>query len=143
ASTRRERRARRRPQGALDDAARRLHRPGFTRGDVRPSRARCQRHRHHGLRGARAESAWRGGEDGARISQRVRLFGSTRDLFPLLAGFREADGDGLFAAFHLSAASTAPELSAFALAHRPLHILRRTARISTRHYSTPYQSELI
>src|SRR5262249_12051650 len=84
-----------------------------------------------------------GGEDGARISQRVRLFGSARDLFPLPAGFREADGDGLFAAFHLSAASTALEGSAFALAHRPLHILRRTARISTCHNSTPYQSELL
>ena len=76
----------------------------------------------------------------AALGQNLR---GEADLFPLRAGFREADGDSLLAALHLFAASAALELSAFALAHRALHILRSTARISTCHNSTPYRPELV
>ena len=43
----------RRPEGAHDGAAGRLHRPGFAERDVRPGRPRRQGHRRQGVRGAR------------------------------------------------------------------------------------------
>src|SRR5262249_8033381 len=58
---------------------------------------------------------------------RVPLFGFARVFFSCPARLREADGDGLLAAFDLSSASAALEGSAFALAHCALDILGSTA----------------
>src|SRR6185503_2228268 len=51
----------------------------------------------------------------------------SRDLRALLARFREPDGDGLLAALHLAALSTAAALqrSAFSSAHRALDTFAR------------------
>ena len=58
----RARRARPRPEGPLDGAARHLHRPGLAERHVRQGRPRRQRHRRQGLRGARPEHPRRDGE---------------------------------------------------------------------------------
>ena len=60
----RARRARPRPQGPLDGAARHLHRSGLAERDVCQGRTRRQRHRRQGVRGAGPEPARRRGEAG-------------------------------------------------------------------------------
>ncbi len=50
-------------------AARHLHRPGLAERDVRQGRARRQRHRRQGVRGARPEHARRGREARRRLSR--------------------------------------------------------------------------
>ena len=68
ADARRERRARPRSQAARDDAARHLHRSGFTGDDVCPGRPRQQGDRRQGVRGARTECARRGGQARAALA---------------------------------------------------------------------------
>ena len=62
AGARRARRARSRPQGPFDGAARHFHRPGFAERDVRQGRPRRQGHRCQGVRSARPEHPRRDGE---------------------------------------------------------------------------------
>ena len=63
----RARRARPRPESALDGAAGQLHRSGFAERDVCQGRSRRQRHRHQGVRGARPEHARRSGQARLRV----------------------------------------------------------------------------
>src|ERR1700674_5423436 len=58
-----------------------------------------------------------------------------RDLLPLLAGFRKADGDGLLAAFHRAAPAALPALERSTLApvHGALDVLGSRPRISSCH----------
>ena len=67
----RARRARPRPEGAHDGAARRLHRSGFAGGDVCQGRPRRQRHRRQSVRGARQGRG--GGDREARVSERLLI----------------------------------------------------------------------
>ena len=65
-------------------------------------------------------------------------FAAFRHFSPLLAGFRKADRDRLFAACHLFSATAAPQRSALALAHCASNIARSFARVSSCHLVFPW-----